>query len=54
MGLNGGWTTLLKAGDTEMTYDHEPFAAAAMTFLANALLLMAAPLVTAIFLAQTL
>ena len=36
-----------------MTYDHEPFPAQALTFLANALLLMAAPLVTAIFLAQT-
>ena len=36
-----------------MTYQHEPFTAQALSFLANTLLLLAAPVVTAIFLAQT-
>lgn len=37
-----------------MTYDHEPLPAQTLSFLANALLLAAAPIVTAMFLAQTL
>ena len=36
-----------------MTYHHEPLPAQALSFLANTLLLLAAPVVTAIFLAQT-
>jgi hypothetical protein len=36
-----------------MTYQRENIPALTMSFMANALLLLAAPLVTAIFLAQT-
>ena len=36
-----------------MTYQREPLPALTLSFIANALLLLAAPLVTAIFLAQT-
>jgi hypothetical protein len=37
-----------------MTYDHEPLPAQTLSFLANALLLTAAPIVAVMFLAQTL
>ena len=43
---NPNWTI-------QMTYQREPIPALTLSFLANALLLLAAPLVTAIFLAQT-
>ena len=37
-----------------MTYDHQPLPAMTLSFLANAMLLLAAPIVTAMFLAQAL
>lgn len=36
-----------------MTYQHESFPVQAISFLTTALLLLAAPIVTAMFLAQT-
>ena len=42
-----------KEVDLNMTYQHEAFSTQAISFLVNSLLLLAAPIVTAIFLAQT-